>query len=128
MIFKLLYLVLFLSIDVLLYLRLGRKIIKILYWLIVAITIWLIAFILHLPLLHLKYLMPFNYFINLSGMVVQMLIIHYVGLFVTSRWAHSYFTDDIKQYSIRILSFVFNTAIFGVYFIVHLIFVLSWAG
>jgi hypothetical protein len=128
MIFKLIYLALFWSIDVLLYLRLSRNIIKARQWLIVAVVVWLIVLVVHLPTFHLKYLMPLNNFFTLSGMIVQLVIVYYVGQFFMRRVERSLISDEIKQYMSRWLSFSFNSAIFGLFLVVHLIFILAWGG
>jgi hypothetical protein len=128
MILKLIYLALFLSIDVLLYLKLGRKIAKAGKWLIASAVAWLIVLIVHLPTFHLMHLMPLKSFLTFSGMVVQLIFVYYVGRFIIGRVESSHVSDDIKQYMNRILSFSFNSAIFGFYFVVHLIFILAWQG
>jgi hypothetical protein len=126
MIFKLIYLILFLSLDVLLYLFLVKKIIKAGYGLIVTTVIWLIVFLAHLPTFHLTYLMPIKDFITLSAMVMQLVIIHYVGLFVIRITDRSQTAADVKKYIIEFLSFAFNTFIFIFFIVVHLIFILVW--
>jgi hypothetical protein len=125
---KLTYLLLFLSIDVLLYLRLGKKNVRAGYWLIAATVVWLIALVVHLPTFKLTHLMPFKDFLSLSGMIIQLVVIHYLGVFAIWRTERSRVTDDIKQHSVRILSTVFNTVIFFIFCITHLIFILSWPG
>jgi len=37
-------------------------------------------------------------------------------------------SDDVKQIMTRVLSVSFNSAIFGFYFVIHLIFILAWQG
>ena len=128
MIIKLMYLTLLLSIDVLLYLRLGKKIIKAGKWLIIATVAWLIVLVAHLPTFHLTYLMSLNRFLNFSGMTVQLLLVHFVGRFIISRVERSQVSDDVKQIMTRVLSVSFNSAIFGFYFVIHLIFILAWQG
>jgi hypothetical protein len=124
MMVKLLYLILFLSIDVLLYLRLGRKIAKTGKLLIIASTVWLIVLALYLPMFHLVYLLPLSTYINCSGMILQLIFVHYVGRFVIFRVERSHQPDFVKQYMNRVISFSFNTAIFGFYVLAHLIFIL----
>lgn len=128
MIFRLVYLSLFLSFDVLLYIRLGKRIIKANYWLIAVSMFWLGMLIFHLPLYQSKHSMQFKDFINLSVMVVQLLMIHYVGRFAMWRVERSHVIDEIKQHSLRILSFIFNTGIFVLFFIIHVIFIITWSN
>ena len=63
---KLFYLIIFSSFDILLYLRLGKKIVKVTYWLIGTAFIWLIVLMAYLPVFNLNYLMPLKDFGNLS--------------------------------------------------------------
>jgi len=129
MIFKLIYLALFLSIDVLLYLRLSRKIINTGQWLIAAAVTWVIGLVVHLPTFHLTYLMPLNRFCYLSGMTALLVILHYVGRFCIRRVERSLvLSDEIKKYMNGWLSFTFNSAIFGFFIVIHLIIILAWQG
>lgn len=118
---------LFCSFDVLFYLRLSKNIIKVNYWLIAAFVIWLLTLVFHLWAVN-NYLIPIKDFVTLSGMVVQLLILYFVGMFFLRRIERSVFPDDIKQSAINALSVVFKTGIFAVILIVHLIFILLWPG
>jgi hypothetical protein len=125
MIVKLLYLILFFSIDVLLYLRLGRKIAEAGKWLIIASTVWLIVLVLYLPMFHLVCLLPLSTYINCSGMILLLIFVHYVGRFVIFMIERSKQPDFVKQLMNTVISFSFNTAIFGIFFLVHLIIILA---
>jgi hypothetical protein len=125
---KLLYFIIFCSFDVLLYLRLGKNIVKANYWLIATAIIWLIMLILHLPEFSLAYLMPLKDFAVFSGMVIQLLIAYYVGAFAIRRMERSLILDDLKQNVINVLTFIFKKAIFAFFLLIHLLFILSWPG
>jgi len=121
MLLRLFHLLLFLSMDVLLYLRLGRKIVKAGAWLAVVIVVWIIALIIYLPIFHIVPLARLKSFLILSGMIVQLLFVHYVGRFVMWRVECSPLSDDIKNSMNRIVSITTNMAIFGFYFLLYLL-------
>ena len=125
---KLSYLILFCSLDILLYLRLGKNIVKATYWLIIAAIIWLIFLIIHLQVFKLTYLMPLKDFITLSGIIIPLLIIYYIGMFAIRVTERTPMVDDMKQFVIKVMSITFNTVIFAVFLLVHIIFILSWPG
>ncbi len=127
-IYKLIYLSLFLSIDILLYLRLVKKTIKAGYWLIADVLFWCIIFVPHLPTFHLTYLMSFKNFMILSGMVVQLGMLNYIGRFAIWRMERATLTDFVKEAAIGWLNLVFNKIIFIFFLITHLIYILMWPG
>jgi hypothetical protein len=126
MILKLFYLALFLSLDILFYLRLGKKMVKAGRWLLLVTIIWLIALTLYLPTFHLSYLMHLKGFLMLSGTIVQLIFVHFVGRFIIWGVNLSNVSEDIKQNMNRIMSLTFDTVIFVFYFLLHLILILSW--
>jgi len=126
MIFKVIYLLLFWSLDVLIYLFFVKKINKLGRWLIVSAIIWMIIFIAHLPVFHLNHLMPFKYFTTLSAVVLLLLILQYVGKFIIETQKRSSAPDNAKAFTIRFLSIAFNQAIFIVFMVVHFRCILAW--
>ena len=128
MIYKLIYFLLFSSIDALLYLRLSMKFIKAERWLIALAVVWLCIFIIHLPAFRPNYLMPLNWFCTLSGMVVQLILIHYVGLYSIGRMERSQIPENVKENANKIQGVIFNKLIFAFFIFIHLIFVLSWSN
>ncbi len=125
---KLFYLVLFVGIDVLLYIRLGRNVVKAGRLLILVLVIWVIAFLAELPIFNLKYIPSFKSFLTWSAIVIQMLIVHYFGVFVIKLIERMPLLDEVKQTAINGVSFVCNTAIFAVLLMIHLLFILTWPG
>jgi hypothetical protein len=118
MLLQLLYLFLFLSLDVLLYLRLVKKNTKSELWLIIVVGVWIIALVADLPTFHLVHLMPIKGFLNLSGMILMLLVAHFVLRFIA--WAlERYVTDDLKE-SLNSIMFWMETSLFAFFFIIHL--------
>ena len=123
MLLKLFYLILFLSLDVLLYLRLVTKIIKAGLWLTVVASVWLIALVVYLPLFHLVFLMPFKGFLKLSEMILMLLLVHFLTRLIV--WGLARFlTDDLKQ-SLNSIMFGFNTILFAFFFLLHMFIIIA---
>ena len=121
--FKLLYLVLFCSIDILLYLTLSRNIVNARIWLIIDVIIWLIVFVFHLPAFGLPYLMRFKAFIQLSAMIVQLTFAYYVGVFAMRKIENSILPDEVKGGLNMWLNFVFKNALFFIILLFHFLFI-----
>jgi len=121
MLLKLFTIILFLSLILLLYLRLGKKITKTGPWLAVAIGIWLIVLIIYLPIFHLVQVVRFKSFLSISGITASLVLVYYIGQLM--RWAidRSQLSEDIKHYFDRYLSIMFNYVIFGFYFFTFLL-------
>lgn len=121
MLLKLFNIILFLSLILLLYLRLGKKITKTGPWLAVAIGIWLIVLIIYLPIFHLVQFARFKSFLSISGITASLVLVYYIGQLM--RWAidRSQLSEDIKHYFDRYLCIMFNYVIFGFYFFTFLL-------
>jgi hypothetical protein len=122
---KFFYLLLFLSVDVLLYLRLNKKDIRVKKWLFIALVILIITIIIHLPTFKIPYLMVWKYFVILFGMVIQLVIAYYITLFMIRRVERSAMAEELKIYPFKMLSVV-NKGIFFLFMIVHSINILAW--
>jgi hypothetical protein len=123
---KLLYLLLFVTFDILLYLKLGRKTVRINSSLIVITLLLAVAILLHLPVFKLINLMPLRYFLTLVGMVVQLIIVHFVGILIIKRTQQKSLLDAVKEQVINALSLIFKTAIFFIFALLHILFILLW--
>jgi len=121
MLLKLLFVFLILSIIILLYLRLGKRIATTGKWLAIAITIWAIILIIYLPILHLEPLSRFKGFLGISYSIASLVLVHYVGRFMMWAIDHIPLSEEIKRFFDRILSVTFNTLIFALYFLVFLL-------
>jgi hypothetical protein len=122
---KLCYLILFWSIDVVLYLRLRTQVLKSNASLIVAFTIWLIVLIIHLPTFKLTMLMSINDYLTLSAMIVQLLVAYYLGNFIMNKMRRPYFPDEVKDFTTGFQTLVFGKIIFGFFLFGHFIYVLA---
>jgi len=121
---KLFYLIIFCSFDILLYFRFGRgnrQAGKIIYF---VFGVWLIAFILHLPMLNISQLLPLRRFLVLSIMIIQLAISYFIGMFAIKKVGHASLPDEVKETALSGLRIVFKTGIFAVIFIVHIMFIL----
>jgi len=121
MLLKLFTIILFLSLILLLYLRLGKKIVRTGTWLAVATGIWLIVLIIYLPIFHLVQFARFKSFLSVSGIIASLVLVYYIGQLM--KWAidRSPLSEDIKYYFDRYLSITFNHVIFGFYFLIFLL-------
>ena len=95
---KIYYFLLFISLDILLYLRLGRSILKTEFWLKIVAGVLITTFIIHLPFLHIPYLMRFKNFVTMCGMVIQLLIVYFIGILATRRIKRRILPDKVKEY------------------------------
>lgn len=125
-ILKFFYLILFWSLDVLLYFRLVKEIVNIKKWLVIVAAIWLIVGLLSLPSFHLYQLMPLKVFIVLSAMIIQLLILYYIGSFAIQKFEGLTFPEEVKQIAITWLGWVFKGLIFVLIPIMQLVWILSW--
>ena len=111
----------FISLDILLYLRLGRSILKTEFWLKIVAGVLITTFIIHLPFLHIPYLMRFKNFVTMCGMVIQLLIVYFIGILATRRIKRRILPDKVKEYALGWLNIVFNHIIFFFFMFGHLI-------
>jgi len=118
---KIYYFLLFISLDILLYLRLGRSILKTEFWLKIVAGVLITTFIIHLPFLHIPYLMRFKNFVTMCGMVIQLLIVYFIGILATRRIKRRILPDKVKEYALGWLNIVFNHIIFFFFMFGHLI-------
>ena len=123
---KLFYLILFVSLDILLYLRLGKQNRKIQPLLIITVVIAVITLVLHLPVFNLPYILSFKNFMILFGMDIQAVIVNFIGLFIIARVERVPMFDDQKEYVLSIFSAIFKTGIFMLFIVVHVIYTLIW--
>jgi hypothetical protein len=125
---KLFYSVLFLSIIILLYLRLGKKIVGVGRWLAIAGLIWLIVLIVYLPIFHIASSVRLKAFLGVSGIMVSLILVHYMGRIMMWFIERSDLSDNIKEFLGRYLSVIFNSVIFWFYFLTFLIiFIVAFA-
>jgi hypothetical protein len=120
------YLLLFISLDVLLYLRLSQAILKTEFWLKIVIGILVITFIAHLPFFHLPGIMDLKTFATLFGMDIQLLIVYFVGVFTIKRVERRMPPDKVKDNGLWFLKGFFKTGIFLIYPLVHTLWVIAW--
>lgn len=123
---KIFYLLLFISLDVLLYLRLGKQNRNAQPWLIIIVIIAVITLVLHLPIFNLPNILSFKNFMILFGMDIQAVIVHFIGLFIIRKMERVPMFDDQKEYVLGIFSVIFKTGIFMLFVVVHLIYILLW--
>jgi len=121
MLLKLLNVVMLLSIIPLLYLRLGRKMIKAGPWLAVVIGIWLIELMIFLPVFHLVQLKLFKNLLIISGAILSLVLLHYLGRLMMWGINRLPLSEDIKGLFNRFLSITFNSGIFVAYFLIFLL-------
>jgi len=121
MLLKLLNVVMLLSIIPLLYLRLGRKVIKVTPWLAIIIGIWLIELVIFMPIFHLVELTRFKNLLTISATVLSLVLLYYLGQLMTWGINRLPLSDDIKGFFNRFLSITFNHGIFLFYFLIFLV-------
>ncbi|OCX50935.1 hypothetical protein BEL04_19635 [Mucilaginibacter sp. PPCGB 2223] len=123
---KIYYFTLFVSLDILLYLRLGRGVLRTEFWLKIAVGALVVAFIIHLPFLHVPYLAKFKDFATMCGMVIQLLVVYSIGIFATRRMQRrTTLPEVVKKYALGWLNVVFNHIIFFFFMFGHLIWALA---
>jgi len=125
---KLLYISLFCSMDILLYLRLIKEKIWLNKFLVIVAVAWSILLILHLPFLSIPSLMPLRLFGILSGMIVQLFLAYLFSVFNFRRIDRLQMREDLKEYARKFISIMFQNAVFVFFIIVHFLYILSWPG
>jgi len=119
------YFALFISLDVLLYLRLGRGILKVELALKIIAGLLVATFILHLPFVNIPYLTKFKNFATMCAMVIQLLIVYFIGMFAKRRMERRPLPDEVKEYALSWLNIVFNHVIFFFFMFGHLLWTLA---
>ena len=122
---KILYILLFCSIDVLVYFRVVKKMAGLNNLLIAVATVWFITFLLHIPWLNLHHLIPFKDFCAFSYMVVMQLIVYLFSFYNIRRIERSELRDDLKPNAHK-FSIFFQKSILVIFLVIHFLFILSW--
>jgi len=123
--FRIIYLILFCSIDVLVYLTVGRNNPKVKNWLIGAGAVWLIVLVFHLPVFHNGGLMSLKAYLTLSAYVILMLAIHYLGRLGARIVESRPVPGEVKEQALWRIALMFDRIPLGFFLLVHLIGVLS---
>ncbi|SFS59997.1 hypothetical protein SAMN04487890_102154 [Mucilaginibacter polytrichastri] len=93
---KIVYLILFWSIDVLLYLKLVRNRTNVDGYLKITASVWAVLFFLYIPFLHIPYFQNPTVHFNLSAGVIQLLLAHYFFRYSSKRGNKRLLQDDTK--------------------------------
>ena len=125
---KILYILLFCSIDVLAYFRVVKKIDGLNKFLLTVAFIWFIMLLLNLPWLHLHHLIPFKDFCRFSFMVLLQLLVYFWSFYSIRRIGRSEMREDLKQHAYKFAPFLFQKSVLVFFLIVHFLFIISWPG